>query len=282
MAKFTLTSPNDEILNLSNDVHFDLIGIDNQTFNENSISSLVIAGSDGDITNNVASNPRTITISLYMRGNVELSKRYIMRFCKPKLNHVLSWTQEKRTLQISGILESVNLPRWANGLVMVLKFHCPNPFWLDQNETRDEIADGVALHYFTTEPNNQLAFYGDGIVMGAINTIHTQTFYNDGDVATGLTIDIFTQSGIDNPIVYADGGVFIGVNKTLAPSDHLVITTGKDEKDIKLNGVSVIGDIMAGSTFPQMHVGENTFRIASATGEIHDVYMILKYRKAYI
>lgn len=282
MATFTLTSPNEETLNLSNNVYFRLINIENQTFNENSISSLKVAGADGDIINNVASNPRTITLSLYLEGNVEIAKRYIMRFCKPKLNHVISWTQEKRTLQINGTLESISLPRWANGLVMQLKFYCQNPFWLDKNITRDEIADGIGLHYFTTEPNNQLAFYGDGIVMGAINTIHTQTFFNDGDVATGLTIDIFTQDGIENPIVYADGGVYIGVNKTLAPSDHLVITTGKDEKDIKLNGVSILGDIMDGSTFPQMNVGDNTFRIASATGEINNVYMSLNYRKAYI
>ncbi len=282
MATFSIISPNNETLYLSNDVHFSLINIENQTLNENSISSLKVAGTDGDIINNVASNPRTITISLYLRGNVEISKRYIMRYCKPKLNHVISWTQEKRTLLIDGILEAVTMPRWENGVIMQLKFYCPSPFWLDKDITSGELSDGVGLHYFTTEPNNQLAFYGDGIVMGAINTIHTQTFFNDGDVETGMTIDIFTQDGIVNPIIYADGGIFIGVNKTLAPRDHLEITTGKGEKDIKLHGVSIISDIMDGSIFPQMKVGENTFRIDSEGGQLNNVYMRLNYRKAYI
>lgn len=282
MAKFSITSPNKEILNLSNSVYFDLIKIENQTFNENTISSLQVAGSDGDIVNNVATNPRNITISLYLRGNVEISKRYILRYCKPKLKHVITWEQEKRTVQIEGVLQSVDLPRWENGLVMTLSFYCSNPFWLDKNITRNEISNGIGLHYFTTEPNNQLAFYQDGIVMGVINAIHTQTFYNDGDVSTGLTIEIFTQDGIINPIVYGDNGEYIGVNKTLGQGDHLEITTGKGNKDIKLNDVSIIGDIMDGSTFLQMKVGENTFRIDSDGGEINNVYMSLNYRKAYI
>lgn len=282
MATFNIISPTGETLNLSRSLYFDLINIENQSTVESSISSLKIAGADGDIVNNVATNPRTLTMTLVLKGNIELSKRYIMRFCKSKLSHTISWQQEKRTLVINGILESINMQRWKQSTQMILKFYCPSPYWMDKDATVSEIADGVGLHYFTTDPKNQLAFFGEGIVMGAINTIHTQTFVNDGDVSTGLTIDIYTQRGIDKPIVYADGGVFIGINRNLEEKDHLVITTGKGNKDIKLNGVSIISDIIAGSTFPQLHVGENTFRIDSNGGEIKDVYMTLSYRKAFV
>lgn len=286
MAQFTIISPRGNRLPLLGSDIFQLINIDGQTSLNNSLSSASLAGADGDYVNHVVTDPRTIKIELYMTGNVETAKRYILGYIKPKQTHALEWQQEKRTLVISGICESIDMARWQNGIVLQISFHCSQPYWEDAEAVIQEVSETIRLHYFTAYANDMLYFpaesVGAGIVMGEYDVARTKTFYNSGDVSIGLTIVVNALKSVTNPIIYASPTAFIGANVTLAAGDTLTITTQRGNKDIKKGNTSVISKIMPGSTWLQLETGDNTFTIDADDADINNMYFQIIYNQRYV
>lgn len=284
MAGFTIISARGDRLPLVGNPRFELINIEGQTENDNALYSNTTVGADGDTVNGVATNPRPIVIYLYITQNVEQTKRYILSYVKPKQTHTLEWEQENRTLVISGVVQKITMPRWQNGIVMQITLHCGQPYWEDAEAVVQEVSEIVPLHYFTTSDNDMLYFDydDDGISFGEYDVARTKTFYNSGDVAVGLEIVVNALKTVTNPIIYASPDKFIGANITLNAGETLTITTGRGNKDIRKDGVSVIGNIMQGSTFLQLETGDNTFTIDSDETDIDNMYFEIIYSQRYV
>ena len=282
MANFTLISPTGARLPLLNSNFFKLINISGQTYAQNALSSSTLSGADGDLINNAVTNPRTLTLDLYIDGNIELAKRHILTYVKPKQEHSIEWLQEKRTMKISGVCETIDMARWQQGIVMQISFHCSQPYWEDVAPIVREVSEIIRSHYFTDEPDDMLYFYGDGIIMGEYNFTRTQTFYNTGDVAVGLKIVVNALKTVTNPIIYASANEFIGANVTLDAGEILTITTSRGEKDIKKGDVSVLNKLMSGSTWLQLDTGANTFTINSDDEDTDNMYFEIIYNQRYV
>ena len=285
MAEFTLISPRGSRLSLTHSEHFKLIEIDGQTAVDNSLYTVKTIGGDGDSVNSATTEPRTLTVYLYIEGNVELAKRHIMQYVKPKQKHSLEWEQENRTRIISGVCGAIAMPRWKNGIVFQFSLHCEQPYWEDAEQIVQEISEIIPLHYFTTEQNEMLYFDVDdvGIAMGEYDTARTKTFYNYGDVAVGVEIIVNALKTTTNPVIYASPDKFIGVTGvTLQAGETLTITTMKGNKDILKDGVSIIGNVKQGSTWLQLETGDNTFTIDSDETEIDNMYFEIIYSQRYV
>lgn len=284
MAEFTIISARGDRLPLNGNPRFELIGIDGQTENDNALHSSTTVGTDGDTVNSISTNPRPMVIYLYITQNVEQTKRYILSYVKPKQRHCLEWKQENRTLVISGVVQKITMPRWQNGIVMQIALHCEQPYWEDAEAVVQEVSEIVPLHYFTTSDNDMLFFDydDDGISFGEYDVARTKTFYNSGDVAVGLEIVVNALKTVTNPIIYASPDKYIGANITLNAGETLTITTGRGNKDIRKDGVSVIGNIMQGSTFLQLETGDNTFTIDSDETDIDNMYFEIIYSQRYV
>ncbi len=83
---FEYISMRGDILSLLTDENFKLVNIDDQTFADSSISSVVVGGIDGDTVNNIQAQPRTIVLDLRMLHDVERTKRRILSIIKLKQN----------------------------------------------------------------------------------------------------------------------------------------------------------------------------------------------------
>lgn len=278
------------VLSLSENQYFYLTNVDGQTSASSDISSIVIGGMDGDTANNIQAQPRTITMDFQIRNgvDVEQAKREILKVVKLKKKSELIWTQNGKTVSIFGIVESVDMPRWVNGAVMQITMHCEQPFWEDIDYIIQEISEAISLHYFTENPNDMLYFPEEGIPFGEYDLVRTKTFFNDGDVAVGVEIEIIAYGTVTNPIIYASDGSYFGVgygtgNKQVVMNqgDYIIITTHKGEKSVKLNGVSVIGKVKPNSTWLQLEAGENSFSINSDE-EFASVVFNIIYKQRYI
>jgi len=283
---------------------FELTNVDGQTTAAAAIASRVVSGGDGSTINNVQANIRSIIFDLRIKSGVDVeeAKRTILKIIKIKQRGALEWTQNDRTVTISGIVESVDMPRWTNAVILQVTLHCDQPFWEDVEHVVRQISEAVDLHYFTDSAADMLYFPESGIALGEYDTIRTKTFHNDGDVAVGLEISIVALDTVTNPIIYDGNGNFFGLGYTVeTPSanpalgsalyskpfvmtagDNAVITTHKGNKTVRLNGNMVYGYIKPQSTWLQLEAGDNTFTINSDDDSLTNMSFSLIYKRRFV
>ena len=291
MLKLDFISAMGNILPLVGNQYFDLINIDGQTLVTANLSSNVIGGIDGDEINNAQAQPRSIVLDLHIKSgvNVEEAKRYILRYIKPKLKASLEWTQRNRTVIISGIVESIEMPRWNNSVTMQVTIHCSQPFWEDVDYVVQTISEAINHHYFTDYANDMLFFPAEGIVLGEFDTTRTKTFNNDGDVSVGIEITISALATVTNPILYNQDGKFFGIGYgsgtkqlVLESGDTVKISTHKGKKTVTMNGANLLDKVKPNSTWLQLEAGENSFSINSEETSLTNMYFNIEYKQRYI
>lgn len=289
--KFIYKSKKGDTLNLLKSDYFTLLELGNQTNATASLSSIVTGGVDGDTITNAQAQPRSIVLNLRIKEgvNVETAKREILKVIKLKQNGSLIWEQDKREVTISGLVESVDMPRWNNTVLMQVTLHCEQPFWEDIENVLQEINAFIDIHYFTDDAGDMLYFPVDGIPFGLYDIYRTKTFVNEGDVSVGIQIEILAFGTVTNPIIYDTDGNFFGVGYgtgdkkvVMQNGDVIVITTHKGNKTVKLNGVSLYDKIKPQSTWLQLQAGDNLFRVSSDDQSTENMSFNLLYKQRYI
>lgn len=304
MLKLDFISARGDTMPLVNNPLFHLTHIDGHTTASTSIASAVVGGIDGDTVNNIQTTPRTIIIDLQPRSGVDVeeAKRAILKVVKLKQQGGLIWTQNERTVVITGVVESIVMPRWTNATVMQISLHCEQPFWEDIADVVKQISEAINLHCFTNSPADMLYFPENGIPLGEYDTIRTKSFHNDGDVAVGLEIRILAHDTVTNPIIYdqygnyfglgyeiesASGGTGLGTALISVPfvmqaGEEVIITTHKGRKMVKYNGVNIFDKIKPNSTWLQLETGDNVFSINSDDDNISNMSFSLIYKQRYV
>lgn len=270
-----------DVLALTGNPLFKLTNVDGLTSVSSELATSTVPGMDGDIVNSVQASPRSIVLDLSIERSVESAKREILKVIKPKQKCTLRMEQDGRELQIGGVVEQIEMPRFTNLAVMQVTIHCSQPWWEDQQETATEISEVLNLHYFTEEEGGMLAFPEEGIPFGEYDTNRTKVFDNDGDSEVALTIRIVALGDVTNPAIYNSEAQFIGVNLTMHAGDEVVITTGKGNKTVTLNGENKISSLMRGSTWLQLPTGEEELTIDSEDGTEGNMYFTVTYRRRY-
>lgn len=281
-TKLIYKSHDGKTLDLFNNDIFDLINADGLTVANTSIATTTTPQIDGDELQNIQANPRPLTLDLQIKSglDVERAKRAILDVIKIKKRGTLTYIQgtgtENRTIEISGVVQTVSMPRFTNTVIMQVSIYCNDSFWQDVNDVIVEISRVLAAHHF--------AVYfpiGAPIPLGVIDRQMQQTYINDGDVDTGLIITIIATGTVENPKIYNQNGEFIGIDDTLNANDKIVINTYKGKKTITKNGVSIIGKISAGSVFLRMETGTNVFSIDADSGDAF-MYFYVSFKRRFI
>ena len=281
-TKLTYSAANGAMLDLFNDDYFDIVAADSLTSANVTIATMTTPSIDGDTVNNVQANPRAITFDLRVKNyvDVEFCKRHILNVVKIKQTGTLTFTQgtgdEQRIIEISGVVESIDLPRFNNNCTMQISLHCPDSFWQDINDLVFEISRIIGCHHFAVYfPMNA------PIPLGVIDKQMTQSYTNDGDVTTGMIITIIATGDVTNPTIYNSKGEYIGVNDSMVVNDKIVINTNKGQKTITKNGVSIFNKIKSGSSFLQMETGENQFTIDADSGDPF-MYFNIMFKRRFV
>lgn len=295
--KLMFITKRDEQLPLIGNDNFFLTELDGQTRANADLTSVVTGGIDGDTVTNAQAQPRLLTFNLRIKNgvNVEEAKRQILRFIKLKQEGRILWEQNDRSVIINGIVESIDMPRYTNAVVLQVSLHCEQPFWEDVEFVIQVISQFINMHYFTNEANDMLYFPVTGIPLGRYDTTRTKAFNNEGNVEVGITIEINALRTVTNPKIYDTNGNFFGLgsgtgNKkvVLNAGDKVVITTHKGNKTVAINGVSAYGKIAPNSTWLQLQTGDNQFRITSEDTNADEEPVIdnmnfnLTYKQRYI
>lgn len=287
MLKLDFISARGDVLPLANNPLFALYA-DGITAASASIASTENGG-DGDTVNNIKATPRSIVIDLTIRGgvNVEYAKREITKVIKFKQKGALVWTQDGRTLTISGYADEITMPRSTNAVVMQIALHCEQPFWEDVDDVVQQINEAINLHYFTTDPAGMLYFPVEGIPLGEYDTNRAKSFFNAGDVSCGLELSLLAHETVTNPIIYDGHGNYFGLGYAENPfvmkvGDYVVITTHKGNKRVVHNGVDVYDKIKPNSKWLQLETGDNAFAVDSDDISTSNLSFSIIYKQRYI
>lgn len=280
--KLDYITPKGDVLKLTDNDKFQLSNVDGLTMASVAISSSTIGNIDGDFVNSKRTIPRSIIFDLTMEGNVNENLRYVMRFIKPKQKAVLRRTIDGEVMTISGIVESIEAPRFSQKVVLQVSIYCSEPYWTYQEPTFTEIGEALDLHYFTNYEDDMLFFEDEGAPFGEIDLTKTQTIFNNGDVDVGMIIRIIATGNVKNPTIYKEDGSFIGVNLTMTANDEVVISTIKGQKYIRYNGTNILNKLKDGSSWIQLDAGATKLTIDSDEATESNVYFLLEYQERFV
>lgn len=164
-----------------------------------------------------------------------------------------------------------------------LQIECLNPFWREEEETKEDIASWVAAWHFPCvieKDNTKSMIYGyraESVIVDC---------YNEGDVSTGMRIRFTALGTVSNPILLnVDTEEFIQINATMKTGDVIEINTKYGSKGAKLIRDGVETDyfryIDVDSTFMQLVIGDNMFRYDAASG-VNSLEVSIFYSKEFL
>jgi len=163
----------------------------------------------------------------------------------------------------------------------LIQFYCPNPFWMDLIEEKEEIALWVGDFHFP------LIIPPEGIIMGHRVSNLIVNAKNRGDVECGMRIEFKALATVVNPSLFdVYTRKYIKIKRTLNAGDKLVVNTNFGNKRVEMirsNGVkqNVFYYIDLNSTFLQLAQGDNLFRYDAEKG-LDNLEMALYYKPLYI
>lgn len=278
MVTLHYVGANGSMIDMLHNPYFELTNIDGMTGVVSNISAATTPSMDGDKVNNVRTQPRGIVLDLKIKqsANVEDAKQFILRTVKPKQTGQLVLHQGGRDIEITGVVETISMPRFQRGVMMQVSLHCSAPYWQDVEDVLVEISRVINAHYFP------VAFPVGGIVMGTYDTNMTRTYTNDGDVECGMIITIIALNNASNPTMYKADGSYIGVNDTMVAGDKIVINTNRGQKSITKNGVNILNKIKPGSKFIQLETGDNELTVDTDGDTEGNVYFVLSFKRRFV
>lgn len=164
-----------------------------------------------------------------------------------------------------------------------LQIECLNPFWREEEETKEDIASWVAAWHFPCvieKGSTKSMIYGyraESVIVDC---------YNEGDVSIGMRIRFTALGTVSNPILLnVDTEEFIQINATMKTGDVIEINTKYGSKGAKLIRDGVETDyfryIDVDSTFMQLAIGDNMFRYDAASG-VNSLEVSIFYSKEFL
>lgn len=158
---------------------------------------------------------------------------------------------------------------------------CPDPMFT----TKDRISSLIA----STTPEFRFPLIipkTTGVIMGLRKQSLVVTLSNEGDIKTGLSIEVSCSGTVVNPqITNLDTQETIRVNKTLVSGEQLIISTASGEKHVKgvLNGTeyNYFKYMDFDSSWIQLQVGENRLKYTAESG-INNLSVSVSFLPRYL
>ncbi len=153
----------------------------------------------------------------------------------------------------------------------LIQLYCPNPFWLDEFETSEEIITWIGGIRFPLRLPTGFATAGDKI----INVI------NKGDVETPIKLEIYGPATRPK-ITKRETGEYLKIKQELTADDVVVITTDFGNKRVELNGENAFNILdLPDSKFFSLDIGDNVIELT--TDDItNNANVKISYRNRYI
>lgn len=266
MYSLIIEKENGEQLELTNnETKWQIVSIDGLNPSDADITTKELANWDGSVFVNGRIEKRSITIEMYLNGDVEENRLFLYSYFKSSKYIKLYFQTDSRNVFIEGYVEKINIDLFEEHQVMQISILCPNPFFQSVPKQEKKLANIIGGFYFP------FAIEEEGIEFTTYESERVITIYNYGEISTGMEV-VFTFNGtVENPALYnRNTGEYIRLVDTFSRGEEVRINTTrgsrgayKIDEEAEQNLVSKI-DI--NTTWIQLESGRNYFSLKADSG----------------
>lgn len=223
------------------------------------------AYADGSMYNSSYVGNRQITITLVINSPAETNRINLYKYFKTKREIRIYYKNDTRDVYIDGYIQAMQISLFDKKQVAQITIMCPKYEFNAVDE------DMVAFSTIESLFEFPFAIEESGMEFSKIVIGEEKNVFNDGELETGITIEIYANGAVKNPTIYnVDTNEYFIIETTINRGDALLINTKINEKCVMLttaNGEkkSLIGTLKEGSTWFKLSQGDNIF-IATAAG----------------
>lgn len=291
MRKLELINNRNQVLDLLNNKDkFILVGAEALHGIDTDIIESETPYADGTIIDSVKALPRGIELRFKLRGNVKTSIDYLTSIVKSKQYVTLREVEGDRDLTIKGIVTIPPYSRMEQSCEVTISIYCNQPYWETAENIAAYLSEIFDKLYF---PMVGLGFLAEGRPFGEFGNTIKSVIDNNGDTTVGMIIKLTATGDVVNPKLSCDTGDqkgwYMALNLALKSNDEVVISTVKNNKYIRINGLEeyngepIISKLeFEGNDWLQLEVGENIFYMTTANDETNkNVNCIISYKGRY-
>jgi len=257
---------------------------------KDTIYSTSSMGQHGDTYVGVRIEPRDIVLTGKIkdeRKEAQLRlRREALRILNPELEGTLYYIygdfMQKIGAKVDGTPEFYR-SKEAPSQLFDISFKCLDPFWKDEQETREDIASWIGAWIFPTvidkdDPTSMIFGYREESLIVDV--------YNPGHVATGMRIKLKALGQLTGPsLLNVNTREFLKLNMTLYAGDVVDIDTSYGKKTVVLTRAGVKSNVFryidVDSTFMQLDIGDNVFRYDAESG-LDSLDVTLSFNAMYL
>lgn len=214
-------------------------------------------------------NQRDINLVIAFRDGVDLitRKQQLYNVFPLKDYGTLYYYEGDIERKINYYVESVTLVRKANFVYANINLLCPNPYFMDSEETIAELNNWDKLFKFPLE-----ILDGTGIEFGSKNESTSIEIENNSHVPYGLTIRFTANGEVVNPILTnTKTNETMKLKYTLELGEQIVVITYNNEKtithiDSNGNETNITNALVFGTKFLQAQNGVNKYVTSADSG----------------
>lgn len=227
------------------------------------INTSVTGNSVGSLFNSSRTEERDLALSIMPRGNVEENRIKLYRFFKSGKSVRIYLKNNYRDVYIDGyVKQAPEGSLFTKAETMDISLVCPTPYWKSRTSVITDISDVLPRFSFPFAIEDPIPF-------SEFKKGTEKTVINNGDVESGVIIELQAEGSVSNIVIYDEYGGSFKVNFAMVAGDLITINTYKGEKSINLlrdgvksNLFKYVGD---NPTWFNLEPGDNVFMV-SATG----------------
>lgn len=245
-------------LTLTNNPCYTVYKVEGLTPPPTTINSAANTTIDGSTVNSVRVESRNIVIYLTIEGEVEKNRINLYKYFPLKKTVTLYYTNDTRDVFICGTVENFECDPYAQKQVAQISILCPKPYF--------ESVESLVTEFSTVEKSLEfpISIEEGGVEFSTILSEPRKTILNNGDVETGVIIELYATGDVTKPVIYdVLKRTHITLNVSLIKEDKVVINTNVGEKSITLyrDGVvtNLLGNMQPNSTWFTLDIGDNIF-----------------------
>ena len=205
-----------------------IVELEGLTDFEVAINTTVAGNSSGSVFNSSRTEQREVPLSIKPRGDVEKNRVALYRYFIAEKPMKIFYKNGARDVYIEGYVQSGGGSLFSQSETLDFSVLCPHPFWRSSSEVVADISDVLPAFYFP------FAIEAEGIPFSEIEKGMDKVVTNNGDIESGIIIELQADGEVINPIIYDAYGGSFKLNYTMQEGDLITINTYKGEKSVKL------------------------------------------------
>lgn len=290
MFTLKIENPIGEIIKLTqNEANYQVIDISGLNPPNATIINTKVAGMDGSKNSSTRLEERNIVITVKLNGDIEKNRLKLYRYFSTKQWCKIYFQSNSRDIYAEGYIETNECSPFGKGQVMQISIVCPDPYFHSLKEIWSDISQVVGVFEFP------FAIGSGGIEEGTTTDDATEfsvyvkdkivNILNEGEVETGVTIEITATGTVTNPVIYnVNTHESFGINTQMVKGDVEIINTNSGQKSITRirdgKETNEINKLVRGSTWLTLRMGDNLFTY-TADGGAENMQIIFKHHSKY-